>query len=460
MIFENIRIVFPSLIYHEGMLENSDSAQKFYNIIDWHFNCHLLESTWSQKESFKHLLAGCSGRICDDLKIFINEKLGNASITELQLQSEWSRLMEELHRIHNLAPYFADVKEICKRISKSGAPKWAERLSTEELQGAVDYLLPDDWQYAWRLRRLANYAVSRFGYHKKFKALAVKRSEIERDLSSAYKDIIARRVWLKLADNATPDVKAALQSYRAAITKIGKGTGKRAIRYRQDAKRSTLKINKAIPCWIMSHYRVSTELPAEFASFDLVVIDEASQSDLSALPAILRANKLLVVGDDQQVSPEGIGLEENKIKNLMEQHLRDQVDIYRQEMSPERSIYDLFKVVFADSQVILREHFRCVGPIIEYSKREFYNNELKPLRLPKSSERLDPPLIDIIVENGFRKNKDNPGEARFIVNEIKKICDDASMKNLSIGVVSLLGNEQARRILYMLEAEIGMDLLL
>jgi len=35
----------------------------------------------------------------------------------------------------------------------------------------------------------------------------------------------------------------------------------------------------------------------------LVIVDEASQSDLWALPALLRAKKLLIVGDNKQVSP-------------------------------------------------------------------------------------------------------------------------------------------------------------
>src|SRR5208337_2946802 len=105
----------------------------------------------------------------------------------------------------------------------------------------------------------------------------------------------------------------------------------------------------------------------------------------------------------KQVSPEGVGLDEEKVKSLMNRFLADQVATYRPQMSPERSIYDLSKVVFARSNVMLREHFRCVAPIIEYSKREFYNHELRPLRLPKASERLDPPLIDVLVADGYRR---------------------------------------------------------
>ena len=76
----------------------------------------------------------------------------------------------------------------------------------------------------------------------------------------------------------------------------------------------------------MAHYRVSESLPAELGCFDLVVIDEASQSDLTALPSLLRAQKVLIVGDDKQVSPEGVGLEEEKIRSLMNRFLGSQVE--------------------------------------------------------------------------------------------------------------------------------------
>jgi very-short-patch-repair endonuclease len=209
----------------------------------------------------------------------------------------------------------------------------------------------------------------------------------------------------------------------------------------------------------MPHYRVSESLPAELGCFDLVIIDEASQSDLTALPSLLRAKKVLIVGDDKQVSPEGVGLEEEKIRSLMSRFLGNQVDTFRPQMSPERSVYDLFKVVFAKSAVMLREHFRCVGPIIEYSKREFYNHERRPLRTPKASERLDPPLIDVVVEDGYRRGDVNLPEARFIVDEIKAIVSDPDMGKLSIGVVSLLAEKQALLIWERLTDELGPEVM-
>jgi very-short-patch-repair endonuclease len=122
-------------------------------------------------------------------------------------------------------------------------------------------------------------------------------------------------------------------------------------------------------------------------------------------------------------------------------------------------MYDLFNVVFAGSAVMLKEHFRCVGPIIEYSKREFYNHELRPLRVPRASERLDPPLVDVVVQDGYRHGDVNLPEARFIVDEIKAIVADPDMAERSIGVVSLLADKQALAIWERLTDEIGPELM-
>jgi very-short-patch-repair endonuclease len=326
------------------------------------------------------------------------------------------------------------------------------------MQETVDPFLPDNWRKAWRLRRLATYLDS-IDPKDGFKRLAKDRREIEGFLGRAYRDVVVKRTWLSLAENASPSIRAALQSYLAAIQRIGKGTGKRAVRFRQDARNAASQANPAVPCWIMPHYRISESLPPELGCFDLVIIDEASQSDLTALPALLRAKKVLVVGDDKQVSPEGVGLEEEKVRNLMSRFLGEQVETYRPQMDPSRSIYDLFKVVFATNSVMLKEHFRCVPPIIEYSKREFYNHELRPLRLPKVSERLDPPLIDVFVEDGYRKGDLNLPELRFIVDEIKGIVADPRIGSRSIGVVSLLADKQALAIWERLTDEIGPELM-
>ncbi len=434
--------------YSKELLSEAES------ILQHHLTRHRLAETWVVKESFLKALSGCNGDIVEQLREFLNKRLGNPDVPECDIQADWSKLMEELRRIHGLAGSIKTVIDATQLIEASGGKQWAMKLRKEQHPGAHDVLLPDNWREVWRLCRLVNFVDKIDGRHE-LKRLSKLRMDLESDLSKLYQEAVNKRTWLKLAENATHDVRAALEAYRSAIRRIGRGTGIRAGRYRQDARFAAERANGAIPCWIMPHYRVCESLPANFGCFDLVIIDEASQSDLTALPAILRAKKVLIVGDDKQVSPEGVGLEEDRIRNLMTRFLANQVDIYRPQMTPERSIYDLFKVVFAKSAVMLREHFRCVAPIIEYSKREFYNHELKPLRMPKASERLDPPLVDVYVTDGYRNKDINLPEVRFIVDEIRVIVENPAFDGRTIGVVSLLGNEQALKVMQMLNEELG-----
>jgi len=449
-----VRPLLPTWLKAVQIPCTKELLEEIEGIFQHHLTRHRLAETWVVKESFLKALFGCEGAITELLREFLNKRLGSQECTDNDIQAEWSKLMEELRRVHSLAGNLKTISDVTQLIESSGAKKWALKLRTEAYPGAHDALLPDNWREVWRLCRLVSFVDKIDGRHE-LKRLSKLRIDLEHDLAKLYQDAVNKRTWLKLAENATHDVRAALEAYRSAIKKIGKGTGIRAGRYRQDARFAAERANGAIPCWIMPHYRICESLPASFGCFDLVIIDEASQSDLTALPAVLRAKKVLIVGDDKQVSPEGVGLEEGKIRNLMARFLANQVDIYRPQMTPERSIYDLFKVVFAKSAVMLREHFRCVAPIIEYSKREFYNHELKPLRIPKASERLDPPLVDVYVTDGYRNKDINLPEARFIVDEIRTIVENREFDGRTIGVVSLLGNEQALKVMQMLNDELG-----
>lgn len=430
------------------------AAAQTLEVLDHHLRQHRLTTVWAIKEQFPQALEGCTGAVVDRLRAFGSQTLGNPEVKSAEIQAQWSMLMVELDRVRALSAGLNEVAAITELIKASGAPQWAAACQTP-LASPIDRTVPDSWASGWQIRRLATYLDSVEARHV-LTQLAQRRSEVAGQLSRDYETLVSRRTWLKLAENASPSVRSALAAYLTAIQKIGKGTGKRAVRYRRDARDAASAANPAVPCWIMPHHRVSESLPPEFGCFDLVVIDEASQSDLSALPALLRAKKVLIVGDDKQVSPEGVGLEEEKVRHLMKRFLLEQVDTYRPQLSPDRSLYDLFKVVFAHSGVMLVEHFRCVPAIIEYSKREFYDHQLRPLRIPTAATRLDPPLIDVYVEDGCRSAGDlNVPEADFIVQEICALVADPRLADRTIGVVSLLADKQATYIWERLTQALG-----
>ncbi len=386
-------------------------------------------------------LNGCSGPIVDHMREFLTNILGRDS-DEVSLQAQWTSHLVELTRLTALRPHFNDIRTATAQIETAGAPKWSRRLRTVPATD-VDTLTPVTWVAAWNWRQAVTF-LDRIDGHHKVRELFKERQLLTTMLSRTYQELVAEKTWLGVFQNSPDSVRQALQAYLNSVQAMGAGTGVRAVRHRKTAREAMVRAYQAVPCWVLPQWRVSETIPPELGLFDLVIIDEASQSDIWALPAILRGKKVLVVGDHKQVSPSAVGTAEEKIKELVSRFLADQP--FGSEMTPDKSIYDLARVVFAGNSVMLKEHFRCVPAIIEFSNREFYQNDIKPLRVPKANERLDPPLVDVLVLGGHRAGDVNEAEAKAIVDEIKLILVDPAFEGRSIGVVTLLGTEQAARI--------------
>ena len=388
-------------------------------------------------------LGGRGGHVVDALRSFLTEVLGQQGQDDTTLHNRWLALQTELATVNGLRPALDDITRVSTLIEAGGAKKWAHRIRTEAADAVNDPVVPATWREAWNWRCAVMF-LEKIDGHKRLRELFSHRKTMTTTLARTYQDLVAEKTWLGVYNNSPTAIQQALQTYLNSILAIGAGAGVRAVRHRRSAREAMEQAYKAVPCWVLPQWRISETLPPDLGLFDLVVVDEASQSDIWALPALLRGKKLLVVGDHQQVSPSAIGVAEEKIIALRDRFLVNQP--FGSEMTPDKSIYDLARVVFAGSSVMLREHFRCVPAIIEYSNREFYEGDIKPLRLPKANERLDPPLMDVFVKGGVRRGDVNAPEAKAIVDEIQKILDDPELAGRSIGVVTLLGNAQAAHI--------------
>jgi very-short-patch-repair endonuclease len=327
-------------------------------------------------------------------------------------------------------------------------------LPFQRVDAIEDSWTPHDWRDAWiwaqadaRLRAIDGRA--------RLRELDEQRRAADDEIRRLFHNVVRLRTLLTLKERITRRVDAALQMFLTAIRRIGKGTGKSASRLRRDA-RDAMEIScAAVPCWIMPSWRISESLPATLASFDLVIFDEASQSDIAALPALLRARKVLIVGDDKQVSPTAAFIEEQRLRSLRMHYLEGQP--FGALLLPGNSLYELALACYPGRRIMLREHFRCVEPIIRFSF-QFYTDEIVPVRVPKASERLSPPLIDVhVVEGRKDRSNRNLAEAEAIVEEIARIVADPGMASRTIGVISLIGAKQAQLIQAMLLERIGED---
>ena len=242
----------------------------------------------------------------------------------------------------------------------------------------------------------------------------------------------------------------ALQGWVIAVRKIGKGTGKNAPVYRARAREQMAKCQTAVPAWIMPINKALETLNPRKNQFDIVIIDEASQADISSLAILYMCKKLIIVGDDKQVSPMAVGVNVDQVKNLQQMYLDGKIP-NSFVFDPKTSIYDVAKTVF--QPLMLREHFRCVPEIIGFSNWLSYDFKIKPLRDDSNSVLL-PAVVNYRVKNGHRTGKSNRNEAKAVVALMQACIEQPEYKGKAFGVISLLGDEQVK----LLQAEIDRNI--
>ena len=375
--------------------------------------------------------------------------VGRADLQADRVGGLWRALLARIGDVRALDAAFAAIRAAAAAVEAAGAPRWAARLRADPAPG----ILPADWARAWD-RAVAERRLADIDRSDALSALARERDAADRRGRKLFVELVRERAFLALERRLSPRVKSALVEYVRALGRLGKGTGKGAGRHRRVARDAMARCYDAVPCWIMPTWRVAEQLPSDMAAFDLVILDEASQSDVTELPALLRGRKILAVGDDRQVSPTPPFVSQGKVAQLRHRYLSRLP--YAALLEPGESLYDLMRAVFPDSRLMLKEHFRCVEPIIRFSM-SFYPETLVPLRVPAAGERLDPPLVDILVPHGKRDGarKINRAEADVIVEEVAALIAGPEGAGRSVGVISLIGAEQAELVRVLLTERIG-----
>ena len=234
------------------------------------------------------------------------------------------------------------------------------------------------------------------------------------------------------------EINRMLILWQQAMKKIGRGKGKSAGYYRRVAKDYLARCSGAIPAWIMPAYKIPEILSPVVRGFDVVIVDEASQSDVTALPLLFLGEKIIVVGDDEQVSPSAIGVQQEGVNALIQQHIQGVIQ-GAEMFGLTTSLYDIAKSSFLPRTLL--EHFRCVPDIIGYSNLLSYGDRILPLR-DAHSTALQPAMISRRVD-GVRQGRRNEAEGEAIVRLIQACVEQPEYSGKTFGVISLLGDEQA-----------------
>ncbi|NEE03787.1 hypothetical protein G1H10_26820 [Phytoactinopolyspora halotolerans] len=281
-------------------------------------------------------------------------------------------------------------------------------------------------------------------------ALQAQLNEIEQEIHRQVEQLAARRAWDHAAspERLGGTARADLTQYADLVRRGGKLTGKFAAQRKSEIRRSMDRCRPSVPAWIMPIHRIADQLRIQPDMFDVVIVDEASQAGLEATFLQYLAPKIVVIGDDKQVSPAGVGIDQQQYRDLAAQYLTH--DRYRDSwQDPLRSLFDEAKMRYG-GMITLTEHRRCVPEIIGFSNRVAYepdNIRLIPVR-QYGADRLQP-IVPRYLPDGYVRgttHKVNPVEMDAIVEQVERCLADSAYDNKTFGVISLLGTAQAKAI--------------
>lgn len=196
-------------------------------------------------------------------------------------------------------------------------------------------------------------------------------------------------------------------------------------------------------------------------TFDLVIMDEAGQSNVAhALIPINKAKSLLLVGDPNQLKPVII-LEESVNSQLMEKYKIDEEYNYK-----ENSILDvMLEHDNISKYIFLKYHYRCGRKIIGFSNDRYYKSRLNLsfIQDEGSLEFLNIKSVNVMDKNSAfeeakgivdyikRNNLQNVSIVTPFVNQqtlINRLLVDSKIENVKCGTIhSLQGAENDTIIL-------------
>jgi very-short-patch-repair endonuclease len=207
------------------------------------------------------------------------------------------------------------------------------------------------------------------------------------------------------------------------------------------------KLKDAFPC-ILSGVRDYAEyIPLEPQIFDLLIIDEASQVSIAqAFPALLRAKKILILGDKKQFSNvkaiQARSDTNREYLNRLEASFRQNVSrdpaklVKLERFNIRTSILEFFEYI-TNYQAQLLKHFRSYKELISYSNANFYRDKLQVMKI--RGKNIDEVLRFTILSSSSDErapiNRNiNQQEVQFIVSELLKLKEQKS--KASVGIIT------------------------
>ncbi len=322
---------------------------------------------------------------------------------------------------------------------RTKAPGWAEAVF-ERTPPHNQPKPPGDPEVAWQHRQWCQLLDS-FA-EQSLDDLQQEIMRLRQQLQDATASFVENLTWSAQLRRTGIRQQQSLIGWLDLMRKIGSGKGKRAPLLKAKARERLAECRESVPVWIMPIARVAESYKPGETLFDVVILDEASQSDLTSLIAFALGREVLVVGDHEQVSPEQVGQSAQAIESLIDRYLKD---VPNSELfDGKTSVYDLARRSFGGT-IRLLEHFRSVPEIIAFSNAMCYQGEVQPLR-ERSGVRVAPATVAHRVHVSEPSKRVNHEEALEVASLLSACCEQPEYAGASMGVISMVGEEQALAI--------------
>ncbi len=216
-------------------------------------------------------------------------------------------------------------------------------------------------------------------------------------------------------------------------------------------KEQFAKIKHAFPCILAGIRDYAEYIPLEPDIFDLLIIDEASQVSIAqTLPALLRAKKILILGDKKQFSNIKAAHARSDTNTEYLNRLRDTFTktiggssdklVRLQKFDIKTSVLDFFEHI-NNYNIQLMKYFRGYKEIISYSNKFFYRDALQVMKI--RGKHINDVIQFTILENDGKKEfiqNTNTREIEFIINELENL--KANKIKSSVGIITPHTNQQ------------------
>jgi len=463
-ILEKIHETIEKILTTEKKISHIDNQILIPNDLKIPLWCDETNVSNYMKELEYFLLMIEAEEIKLQLEEFVSEaskylKTNSHPVVKLLATSLQTRNIEEYEKcLVNIEKLVEDksniewIEETIKKV-KEKAPKLVEKFDGNFIAEAKHLLLSDAWCWAQAKNWIEEYLKK-----DDEESLSISLEQIENKIGEAFVLISEIKAWSFCLSRMKNEHRQHMESWSQAMKRMGKGTGKHALRHKKDAQNHMNECKDAVPAWVMPLHRVWDTVDPVCGAFDVVIIDEASQCGYEALPLLYLGKKIVIVGDDKQISPEGGFVDGDLIRRQMDELLFDFE--HKDSFNNETSLFDHGKRIYHTNRVTLREHFRCMPEIIQFSNDLCYSDTpLLPLRQYPPNRLV--PKMHVYVGNGYREGSDskiiNKNEAEEIVKKVVELCEDPKYKEKTMGIIVLQGHAQAKIIEDLLLKSLDVD---